>query len=142
MPLSEHEQKMLEQMEQALAAEDPRFASQMKGSGFTGPRGRRAILGALGVLLGLGTVLAAVWTTQTWLGLVGFLVMVGAAVYALSAPKRPQLGVVSERGELLAVKPRGEYLFMDRLDERWDRREDGTQRNSAPGYRCRKTPAA
>ena len=85
MPLSEHEQKMLEQMEQALAAEDPRFASQMKGSGFTGPRGRRAILGALGVLLGLGTVLAAVWTT----------------------------------------KPRGQSSFMDRLDERWDRREDG-----------------
>jgi hypothetical protein len=126
VPLSEHEQKMLEQMEQALAAEDPRFASQMKGSGFTGPRGRRAILGALGVLLGLGTVLAAVWTTQTWLGLVGFLVMVGAAVYALSAPKRPQLGVVSESGEVRpGRKPRGQSSFMDRLDERWDRREDG-----------------
>ena len=33
MPLSEHEQKMLEQMEQALYAEDPKFASQMQGAG-------------------------------------------------------------------------------------------------------------
>ena len=32
MPLSEHEQHLLEQMEQALYAEDPKFASQMQGS--------------------------------------------------------------------------------------------------------------
>ncbi|EBF6878346.1 DUF3040 domain-containing protein, partial [Salmonella enterica subsp. enterica serovar Saintpaul] len=33
MPLSEHEQQLLEQMEQALYAEDPKFASQMQGAG-------------------------------------------------------------------------------------------------------------
>src|SRR5665647_2386418 len=32
VPLSEHEQHLLEQMEQALYAEDPKFASQMQGS--------------------------------------------------------------------------------------------------------------
>jgi len=33
VPLSEHEQQLLEQMEQALYAEDPKFASQMQGAG-------------------------------------------------------------------------------------------------------------
>src|SRR3712207_5805224 len=33
VPLSEHEQRMLEQMERALYAEDPKFASALEGSG-------------------------------------------------------------------------------------------------------------
>ena len=32
MPLSENEQRMLEQMERALYEEDPKFATQLKGS--------------------------------------------------------------------------------------------------------------
>ena len=39
MPLSEHEQQLLEQMEQALYAEDPKFASQMQGSSLPGCSG-------------------------------------------------------------------------------------------------------
>ena len=31
MPLSEHEQRLLEQMERALYAEDPKFASSLRG---------------------------------------------------------------------------------------------------------------
>ena len=32
MPLSEEEQRLLEQMEEALAAEDPKFASALRGA--------------------------------------------------------------------------------------------------------------
>ena len=45
MPLSDHEQKMLEQMEQALAAEDPKFASQMQGSSLASLQRRRWLVG-------------------------------------------------------------------------------------------------
>ena len=57
MPLSEHEQRMLEQLEQALAAEDPKFASSMEGSRRGGPTRLRWIIGVVGVLAGLGLVL-------------------------------------------------------------------------------------
>ncbi len=126
MPLSEHEQKMLDQLEQALAAEDPKFASQMKGVGFSGPRGRRALLGAVGVLAGLGVILAAVWTTQIWLGVAGFVGMVAAAFFAFSAPRTPALGVVDATGRTRpARRTRRPSSFMDRMDERWDRRDGG-----------------
>ena len=54
MPLSEHEQRVLEQMEKALYAEDPRLATQLKRTAATGgPAGldRRRL--AVGVLLAL-----------------------------------------------------------------------------------------
>ena len=56
MPLSEHEQQMLAQMEQALASEDPRFAHQMRGGTTLAVRRRRLVLGILGVVIGLALV--------------------------------------------------------------------------------------
>ena len=47
MPLSKHEQQLLDQMEQALYAEDPRFATQMKGVARRGAH-KRHLIGGLG----------------------------------------------------------------------------------------------
>lgn len=41
MPLSDHEQRMLDQIESALYAEDPKFASSVRGGGFRAPTARR-----------------------------------------------------------------------------------------------------
>lgn len=109
MPLSDHEQKMLEQMEQALAAEDPRFASQMQGAALRSAVRRHYIVGAVGVLLGIGLVLVGVNTT-IWVGVSGFVVMVLAAVYALTPPRRG--GAARRQG------------LMDRFDQRWERRQN------------------
>ena len=87
MPLSDHEQKMLEQMEQALAAEDPKFASQMQGSSLASMQRRRWLIGAVGIVLGLALVLVGVNTTM-WVGAIGFAVMVTAAVFAATPPRR------------------------------------------------------
>ena len=57
MPLSEHEQQLLEQMEQALYAEDPKFASQMQGAGASAAARRRMAIGVVGVVAGLALVL-------------------------------------------------------------------------------------
>ncbi len=57
MPLSEHEQRLLDQIEQALYAEDPKFASAVR-SARTRSRGRRSLIfGIAGVAAGLGLVL-------------------------------------------------------------------------------------
>ena len=60
MPLSEHEQRLLEQMERALYAEDPKFATSLRSTpGARAARGRAA-LGVLGILAGLGLLVAGV----------------------------------------------------------------------------------
>ena len=128
MPLSEHEQKMLEQMEQALAAEDPKFASQMQGSSLARLQRRRWLVGAVGIIAGLALVLVGVNTTM-WVGAIGFALMVAAAVFAATPPRRARLGVV--RGDGSTDMPggkggrrKGQRSFMDRLDERWERRQN------------------
>lgn len=127
MPLSEHEQRMLEQLEQALAAEDPKFASSMQGSRRGGPTRTRWIIGVVGVLVGLGLVLLGVQTTM-WVGAAGFAVMVAAVAYALTPPRRGggKLAVVREDGSkgpaATGRKQKSGSGFMDKLDDRWDRR--------------------
>lgn len=130
MPLSDHEQKMLEQMEQALAAEDPRFASQMQGSSLASMQRRRWLVGAVGVLVGLGLVLVGINTTM-WVGAIGFAVMVAAAVFAATPPRRAGLGVVRGDGTTAprgsgSGRRKGQRSFMDRLDERWEKRQNNS----------------
>ena len=131
MPLSEHEQQLLEQMEQALYAEDPKFASQMQGAGERAAARRRMIIGGVGVVVGLGLVLTGVSTTM-WVGAAGFAVMVAAVVFALTPPRRGKaaLGAVQPDGSVRRPGPRpkdktaGHASFMQRLEHRWDRRRD------------------
>ena len=126
MPLSDHEQKMLDQMEQALAAEDPKFASQMQGRALASLQRRRWVVGGVGVLAGLGLVLVGINTTM-WVGAIGFAVMVASAVYAATPPRKARLAVVGEDGVAQPTKGgrgRRKGGLMDRLDERWERREN------------------
>lgn len=128
MPLSDHEQKMLEQMEHALAAEDPKFASQMQGSTLVSVQRRRWVIGGVGVVAGLGLVLVGVNTTM-WVGAIGFAVMVASAVFAATPPRRAKLGVVRPDGTSSPAKGTarrkgGQKSFMDKLDERWERRQN------------------
>ncbi len=124
MPLSDHEQKMLDMMEQQLAAEDPKFASQMQGSGLAALQRRRWIVGVVGALAGLGLVLVGINTTM-WVGAIGFALMVAAVAFAATPPRKARLGVVQQDGGVQA-KGRGKRKssLIDRLDERWERREN------------------
>ena len=143
MPLSEHEQHLLEQMEQALYAEDPKFASQMQGSVARARLRRVLAIGVGGVIAGLGLVVLGVAAESIWWGAIGFALMVGGVAYAISPPKVPKvkLGAVTEDG---SVRPHeqasrlgrlrksktthaNKQTFMRRLEERWDRRRDSGQ---------------
>jgi hypothetical protein len=128
VPLSENEQRLLEQMERALYAEDPKWASSMRGAVRRSSGARRLLLGIAGVVLGL--VLLLVGTAQQWVivGIIGFVVMLAAFVYTASSRRKsgPQ-GVVNRSGGVRPVTPsrRRRGTFMQRLEERWDRRRDG-----------------
>lgn len=125
MALSEREQRLLEQMEQALYAEDPRFATKLRSAGLGGSR-RRLLIAALGIIAGLGLLVLAVLGQHVWLGAVGFVVMVAAGAFAFApARKDGPTGTVGPDGVVNRVKSpkaKGQGGFMQRLEQRWERR--------------------
>ncbi|WP_280356188.1 DUF3040 domain-containing protein [Nocardia otitidiscaviarum] len=102
MPLSEHEQRMLEQIESALYAEDPKFASTVRGGRLRSATGRRRLQAAALFVLGLFLLVAGI-AAPIKLGdfpiisLVGFIVMFGAGVLLLMGG--PRLGAANGGGE-------------------------------------------
>lgn len=126
MPLSEHEQRLFEQIEQSLA-EDPKFASAVRASD---PRfhARRRLLLAVGVIaVGLALVVYGTVTELTLLGVAGFVVMLSAAAFAMRSHRKGQspadLRVV---GGTTSRRTRGRRMsFIDRLEERWRQRPEG-----------------
>jgi len=132
VPLSEHEQRLFEQIERSLA-EDPKFASAVRASD---PRfhARRRLLVAIGVIVaGLALVVYGTADRNPLLGVAGFVVMLGAAAFAMQSHRKgqqPDLRVVGgtaagaaagRRGRAAARKP----SFIDRLEERWRGRPEG-----------------
>ncbi|MEV6773201.1 DUF3040 domain-containing protein [Nocardia sp. NPDC051030] len=88
MPLSEHEQRMLEQIESALYAEDPKFASTVRGGRLRSATGRRRLQAAAMFVLGLFLLVAGIAAPVKpggfpIISLVGFVVMFGAGVLLL-----------------------------------------------------------
>ena len=138
MPLSEEEQRLLQQMEQALAAEDPSLASTLRGSKMRARNRRQAIASVLGFILGIGIMMVGVIATLTVVGVVGFLVMLATAYLFMVAWRR---GVGSadddEEDESDGAEPEHHGIrglrhsrssssgsFMERMEERWRRRRD------------------
>ena len=85
MPLSEHEQRMLDQIEKALYAEDPKFAQSVRARDPRVHYRRRIVQAAIGFLIGVGLLLAGVFTKYIWMGVAGFLVMLTCAMWALTS---------------------------------------------------------
>ncbi|MFC5214594.1 DUF3040 domain-containing protein [Streptomyces coerulescens] len=125
MPLSEHEQRMLEQMERALYAEDPKFATALEGSGLRTYTRRRVYQAVAGFLVGIALLMAGMVAKQVWLSVVGFLVMLGCAVLAVTGwRKAPKPGEQPSGGQQARRQPRQKRSLMDRIEQRWQRRRD------------------
>ena len=99
MPLSDHEQRMLDQIESALYAEDPKFASSVRGGGLRAPTARRRLQGVALFILGLAMLVCGIPFKTVWAGpfpilsVIGFVVMFGGVVFAITGPR------LSGRGE-------------------------------------------
>lgn len=128
MPLSDHEQQVLDQMERALASEDPRFTSvftsgrnQVRASK-SGPVAKRTVLLSVAVILiGVAGLFAGVMTQLPPLGIIGFVLIVGAiSVLVTSARTRtPQSAGKAKSGSKTG---KSRASFMQGLEDRWDRR--------------------
>ncbi|MFJ3929749.1 MULTISPECIES: DUF3040 domain-containing protein [unclassified Streptomyces] len=129
MPLSEHEQRMLEQMERALYAEDPKFATALEGSGLRTYTRRRVYQAVAGFLVGIALLMAGMVAQQIWISVVGFLVMLGCAVLAVTGwRKAPKPGEQQANGGHGTRRQHHQRRsVMDRIEQRWQRRRDEQQ---------------
>lgn len=85
MPLSEEELRLLEQMERALSEEDPKFASTLRGSSFRRAARQRAVLAGLVFLVGIALLMTGAVMEIIPLAVLGFIVMLASATFALSS---------------------------------------------------------
>jgi len=127
VPLSEHEQRLLEQIEQSLYAEDPKFARAVRGKNLHSLKRARLLRAIAGLVVGVALLLAGVITMTAHpplgigLGVGGFLVMVASAWYAMST-RRGIRPVPTAATPTKAATPR--RSLVTRLEERWERRQD------------------
>ncbi len=126
MPLSEHERRQLEQIERALRADDPRFADAVAAADPRVHYRRRVIAAALGLVIGVGLLLAGVVINVIPAAVAGFVVMLACSLWAVTSYRRmtgTTPGRVPAKGRR-AGKQAGSGL-MGRLEERWRRRQAG-----------------
>jgi hypothetical protein len=137
VPLSEHEQRQLEQIERALYAEDPKFAQAVRAKDPRVHYKRRIVEAAIGFLLGVGLLLAGVVSKLTVVGVAGFVVMLACSMWALSSWRHMSGGAPGRSGAPgrggpardRRARPSGgaRTRFMERLEERWRRRQERGQ---------------
>ena len=121
MPLSEHEQRLLEQMERALYAEDPKLATTLRGGAGRFARGQ-LIAGVLGTLAGIAVVVVGVASKMPIISVVGFLVaLVGVWFVVRSFSTTP----AADGAAVAPTKKKGGQAgLLSKAEERFQRRRD------------------
>lgn len=124
MPLSEQEQRLLEEMERSLYHNDADFVATV-GSPNSRPNYRWIVIGVLVGITGIIGIIAGVASRLPVIGVIGFAVMFVGVLLAL---KRSTVMAAGPDGR--DARPHQRVGFMDRMNERWDRRQDerGTDR--------------
>ena len=124
MPLSEQEQRLLDEMERHLLHNDADVVSAPSGDRALSYR--NLVYGALLVLVGVGGLIAGVIVGDTWgivIGVIAFAAMLGGVMLAVTPVKRSTPAAPST--EKPAQKRQASASFMDRMNDRWDRRHEG-----------------
>jgi len=112
MALSDHEKRMLQEMEAALMTEDPRLVSALSGD--VQSVGKNRILVGLGlVVLGILVLFGGLIAKLTPVGVLGFIIALGGVITAISSIRRPSL-----------PKSRRTSSMSARLEQRWDKRNN------------------
>jgi hypothetical protein len=137
VPLSKREQRQLEQIEQALRADDPQFAEAVHAADPRVHYKRRVIAAAMGFVLGVGLLLAGVVINVIPIAVAGFVVMLAFSLWAVTSYRR-MTGSTTGRIPAQARRSGQERRaaksgragkqarsgLMGRLEERWRRRQE------------------
>jgi len=146
VPLSEEELRLLEQMERALVEDDPKLASTLRGTSMRRAARRKVLLAGLAFVVGVAVLMTGAVIQAWYVGVAGFVLMLGAATVFLSAFRsRQSAGAADARAEhpsgFTVVEggkksgrgprsgrqpraPRSKAPLMERMEERWRRRRE------------------
>lgn len=122
MPLSEQEQRLLDEMERHLMHNDADVVTASRDGRSLSYR--NIVYGTILVLAGLGGLIVGVSTQLIVVGVIGFIVMLGGVVLAVT-PARGSARRPTEAAAAKPIKNRSSSSFMDRMNDRWDRRREG-----------------
>jgi Flp pilus assembly protein TadB len=137
VPLSEHEQRQLEQIEQALYREDPKFGRLVRSSDPRVHYKRKLVQAFIGILIGAGLLAAGIVTHHVYFEAAGAAVAVLSLVWALITWRRHTARVKPARSKLKSVGASSgpsragltrRARMMERMEERWKRRQEGNRR--------------
>ncbi len=133
MPLSEHEQRQLEQIEQALYRDDPKFGRLVRSSDPRVHYKRKLVQALAGLVIGAAVLAAGIVTRRVYLEAAGAVILVLSLAWALvswrrhAARVRPARTARRPRTARAAGQTRRARL-MERMEERWRRRQEGGDR--------------
>jgi Protein of unknown function (DUF3040) len=137
VPLSEHEQRQLEQIEQALYREDPKFGRLVRSSDPRVHYKRKLAQALIGVIVGAGLLAAGVVTHRVYLEAAGAVIMVLSLVWAVVSwrrhlarvrPAKPAHANAPAKGQTRRPGQTRRARMMERMEERWRRRQEGDRR--------------
>jgi uncharacterized membrane protein HdeD (DUF308 family) len=112
MALSDHERKLLAEMEAALEQEDPRLLSTLTGKART-KQSSRALLGLSILVVGLLVLISGLIAQVTVVGVVAFLICLAGVLLIITN--------ISIKTGAKSIKKPG---WGSTLEERWDRRSN------------------
>ena len=112
MALSDHERKLLAEMEASLEQEDPRLLSTLTGKART-RQASRALLGLSILVIGLLVLISGLIAKATVVGVIAFLISLSGLVLIITN--------INVSGAPVRVKKPG---WGSNLEQRWDRRNN------------------
>lgn len=138
MALSDYEKQVLAQMEAHLHNEDPKMADRMRQTSTkvgesTASRPRRVAFGVVLVLIGAVVLVGGLIATPylkgmeflgTAIGVLGFVVVVLGVLKIFGVGSKSHASKPAPHGQP-AGAPASRGSFMDRQNERWERRQHG-----------------
>ncbi|MCU1438029.1 MAG: hypothetical protein JWP66_1116 [Naasia sp.] len=130
MPLSEQEQRLLDEMERSLYQNDADFVASVSGA----RRGRVSyttlVIGVLIAVLGVAILVTGVVLRQPVIGVGGFLVLFAGVLVAFGSPRRSLPAAPRPSSARRSGSPARAAggSFMDRMNDRWERRQGGGDR--------------
>jgi hypothetical protein len=134
MPLPEDEERQLQEIEQALCRDDPKFARLMGGGNLRGHYKRKLVDALLGVVIGIGLLMAGALTHRVYLEAAGVVMVLLSLAWAVASWRRHVAGIRPARSKAGTTAAKGtrhrsgqtrRARMMNRMEERWRRRQEG-----------------
>jgi hypothetical protein len=125
---------LLQEIEQALCRDDPKFVRLMRTSDRRVHYGRKLIPALLGVVIGVGLLPAGAVTGRLYLEAAGVAIVVLSLVWAPVSgrryvagirPARPRAGTTTAKGTKHRSGQTRRAWMMERMERRWRRRQEG-----------------